>query len=99
MSLRLLSRIETGATYFGDPEACVTEVAMGLRPIASSYANECSSYEFFLSIPCLPTLWAVGHPFLRTRISQAHISLSLPVMNSLLLDGEVILDFLIFNCV
>jgi len=36
MSFRLLSRNETGATYFGDPKVCVAEGAMGLRPIASS---------------------------------------------------------------
>jgi hypothetical protein len=92
MSLRLLSRNETGATYFGDPEVCVTEVAMGLRPIASSYANEWSWYEFFLLIPCLPALWAAGHPFFRTRISQAHISLSLPVRYSLRKWGSSFLN-------
>ena len=85
MSSRLLSQNETGATYFGDPEVCVTEVAMGLRTIASSYANE-SEFDKRCSSNLLAChTFGCGHRLLGSTSFSALISLSLfPVRYSLL---------------
>ena len=78
MSFRLLSRNEAGATYFGDPEVCVTEVAMGLRPIASSVQTNRSLIRGVPRTSLPATLSAVVTGYFRSASFLALISLLIP---------------------
>ena len=72
-----------GATCLGDPEACVTEVAMGLRPIASSGANEsefdkrCSSRSLLATLSAVVTAQLsharAGASFMALIYAQHHV--------------------------